>query len=156
MHQAEKAFALTAKELWARLGLRPNSSPPTRSVRLVVDGISLLLSDRGKYLLIEANAAEVSVDDTVRAAQLKSALRVNLGLLLSCEASLYLVDREDKKHLVSRAAYRYSVNSISRLIATIEDAVNLVDFFNRVSSENGLPASNEVRGSRPSSFVFVP
>jgi hypothetical protein len=156
MRQAEKAFARTIAELWTRLGLRPSSGPTTDAVRVMVDGIDLSLSDKGKYLLIEAGVGQVSADEAVRAVQLKSALKVNLGLLLSCEASLCLADREGKISLVSRASYRYSVNSISRLIAAIEDAVNLVEFYKRVSSESGLPARKTVRGSSASSFVFVP
>lgn len=123
---------------------------PSGPICLMADDINVTLTDRdGKLLLIEVEIAHVPDTGTECVSQLKSALKLNLGLLLSCEAALHLAKREDGLYLVARSLYPYTVNTTNHLIKAIEDSVSLVDFTKHISNETGLTSKSSTQNLPP-------
>lgn len=148
-------FAQVIADLWTQIGLHPDAAGTSHPARLIVDDVCIRFSDRhGTHLLLEAEILRLAGDLAERNAQLATALRANVGLLLDCEATIHLARNEDGDFLVARAMQPYTVTASGKLIRAIEDMAALVDLIRRATVPAGHAAHEAARadGQHPQSF----
>lgn len=157
MRHKKNAFVDTIMDLWAQIGLRPVAFDPPGPVQLTIDNVDLLLSHRsGDYILIEALVQPAADDREQRIQQLRTALKINLGLSLSCKASLHLVQNSNNtSYLSAHSIYPFTVNNTRYLVETINDTAKLVEFFRRISNNARSSRNNKSLNRDQSSMVII-
>lgn len=141
MHQRQDVFQQAITQFQAKTGLQLNVSWPAQSVMLMVDDISISISDMaGKQMMLEAEIMRLGEG---RNHQLETALKANLGLIFDCSAAIQRAKAEDGEYLVARAILPYPVTTSGKLISTIEDIASLVDFLRDAASQVDRPEDDK-------------
>ena len=156
MRHKKNAFIDTIMDLWAQIDLRPVAVDPFGPVQLTVDNVDLVLSKRSDdHILIEALVQPIADDKKRRIQQLRTALKINLGLALSCRASLNLVQNNNASYLAAHSLYPLRVNNTRYLIEIINDNTNLVEFFRHASNKTRSSKNNKPLDRDQSSMVII-
>lgn len=117
-------------DLYSRIGIERTGSETFDSADFTLDAHVLSLKDQsGRYALIQCRVQPLSPLDDECHEELRQALILNVGLILSSSASLAVEhDESGVSYLVSRATYPYTANNHPALLQRIEDVMHLAEF----------------------------
>lgn len=123
-------FERTIEALWKQLALGAPSFGETKSIDLVVDGMTVTLSEAPdqRGLLLTGRAGRIAADRAVAERQVRRVLGLAAGLLAGNSAAIAPdVDAPDPKPVLVRARHPYQGNRIDRLVAAIQDVLQAIE-----------------------------
>lgn len=123
-------FERTIEALWKQLALGAPTFGETKSIDLVIDGMTVTLSEapdqRGLHLT--GRAGRIATDRAVAERQVRRLLGIAAGLLATNAAVIAPdPDAPEPKPVLVRARYAYQGNRIDRLVAAIQDVLQGIE-----------------------------
>lgn len=123
-------FRKTIEELFARLRLGSPRFAEDQSVTLVIDGISVVMTETGdeRGLSISAPIGRLAADRYRAEMQVRRILGLAAGLVVTNGSVIMLeADAADPKPVLARHRHLYGAGRVDRLIDAVQDVLQAVE-----------------------------
>lgn len=123
-------FERTIEALWKQLALGSPKLGETKSIDLVIDGMTVTLSEAAdqRGLLLTGRAGRIATDRVAAERQVRRILGIAAGLLATNAAVIAPdPDAPDPKPVLIRCRHPYQGNRIDRLVAAIQDVLQGIE-----------------------------